>query len=74
MNRIIASILVVAFLGMLVFSLGCGKDGYEPGSSDPSTGPAQEAAGVEEKAPVDTPSTIEGATQAPEDGELPEVD
>jgi len=72
MNRFIATILVVALLGMLLFSLGCGKDGYESGSSDPSTGTAQEAAGVGEKAPVDAPATIEGATQAPEDAEVPE--
>ena len=71
MNRFIASILVIAFLGMLVFSLGCGKDGYESGSPDPSGGVAQEAAGVGEKAPVDPPGTIEGATPAPEDAEVP---
>ncbi len=70
MNRFIATILVVAVLGMLLFSLGCGKDGYEEGSSDPSLGPGQEGTG--EKAPVDTPATIEGATPAPEDAELPE--
>ena len=74
MNRFIASILVVAFLGMLLFSLGCGKDGYESGSPDPSTGTAQEAAGIGEKESVDTPATIEGATQAPDDAELPEAD
>ena len=74
MNRFIASILVVALLGMLLFSLGCGKDGYEAGSSDPSLGPGQDSAGDVEKEPVEPPATIEGATQAPEGADVPEGD
>ena len=63
MNRIIAIIFVVAFLGGLLFAIGCGPSGYETGSDDPSQGP-QEGADTE-KEPVPIPDTFEGEAPPP---------
>ena len=67
MNRIIAIILAVAFLGVLLFAVGCGPSGYETGSEDPSQGPQENT--DTEKEPITIPDTFEGeATPTPDPG------
>ncbi len=63
MNRIIAIIFVVAFLGGLLFAVGCGPSGYETGSEDPSQGPQEDT--DKEKEPVPIPDTFKDGTAPP---------
>ena len=67
MNRIIAFLLVVAFLGVLLFTTACGPSGYETGSEDPKAGPAQESEGIDQdqKVPVDIPDSPGGKAPPP---------
>jgi hypothetical protein len=62
MNRIIASILLAVFLGLLFVSLACGGGGYE--GDDPKNEPARDAVGA--------PAEPAGPTEpAPPEGVMP---
>jgi hypothetical protein len=68
MNRILGTVLLVAFLGLLFISLACGGSGYE--GDDPKNQPARDAVGIPPVEP-DEGAAPPGAPVPPPDAETP---
>ena len=63
MRRIITILLLVAFIGLFLLSIGCSGSGYK--GEDPKNGPAKKAGGLDSKGQPAPAPTVDGASGGP---------